>query len=136
MKCCRPLLRPREVLAIVLAAVALASTPADATVRSRTVLVEGDRITLGDLSPTAPRELFALDVGPAPAPGKSSTVSRAAVQDALRRAGADPQLATALPARAQIERVGNQVSKDALAVEVREAASAQLPVGVTIDTVL
>ena len=136
MKCCRPLLRPREVLALVLAGFVLASTPADAAVRSRTVLVEGDRITLGDLSPTAPRELFSLDVGPAPAPGKSAVVSRAAVQEALRRAGADPELATALPVRAQIERVGNLVSKDALAVAVREAAIAELPVGITIDTVL
>ena len=136
MRCSRPLLRPRDVCAAILAGLVLASAPAHAAVRTRTVVVDGDRITLGDLSPTVPRELLGLDVGPAPAPGKSATLSRAAVQEALRRSGADPELATALPARAQIERAGNQLTKDALAVQVREAASAELPVGITIDTVL
>jgi len=136
MKCCRPLLRPREVLALVLAGVVLASTPASATVRARTVVVDGERITLGDLSPTVPRELLALDVGPAPAPGKSAMVTRIAVQEALRRAGADPALATALPARAQVERAGATLSVRALADAVREGAGAELPVGVSIDQVL
>jgi flagella basal body P-ring formation protein FlgA len=143
MKCSRPLLRPRNSfariragVAFILAGIVLASAPAEAAVRSRTVIVEGERITLGDLSPTVPRELLALDVGPAPAPGKSSIVSRAAVQEALRRAGADPALAAAMPVRSQIERAGLQLSRDALAVAVREAASAELPVGVAIDTVL
>src|SRR5262245_48039334 len=110
MRCFRPLLRRREVLALVLAALVLASAPADAAVRTRTVVVESERVTLGDLSPTAPRELLGLDIGPAPRPGKSGFVSRAAVQDALRRVGADPELATALPARAEIKRAGHSLT--------------------------
>lgn len=141
MKCSRPPLRPRDLFAraastTLLACLVLASAPADAAVRTRTVVVEGERITLGDLSPTVPRELLALDVGPSPAPGKSSSLSRAAVQEALRRAGADPALATALPARAQIERAGATLSSDALGEAVREAAKAELPIGVSIDGVL
>ncbi len=136
MRCCRPLLRRREVFALVLAALVLASAPADAAVRTRTVVVESERVTLGDLSPTAPRELLGLDIGPAPRPGKSGFVSRAAVQDALRRVGADPELATALPARAEIKRAGHSLTKATLAARVREAASAELPVGLTIDSVL
>jgi flagella basal body P-ring formation protein FlgA len=120
----------------VLAALVLASAPAHAAVRSRTVVVESDRVTLGDLSPTAPRELLALDVGPSPRPGKSGFVTRTAVQEALRRIGADPALATALPARAEIQRAGTHFTSAALSERVREAASADLPVGITIDSVL
>ena len=83
MRCCRPLRRRREVLTLILAGLVLASAPAHAAVRSRTIVVAGERVTLGDLSPTAPRELLGLDVGPAPRPGKSGFVSRTAVQDAL-----------------------------------------------------
>lgn len=136
MRCSRPLRRPHEVVAFVLAGLVLASAPAHAAVRTRTVVVDTERVTLGDLSPTAPRELLGLDVGPAPRPGKSGFVSRTAVQDALRRVGADPELATALPARAQIERAGQSLTKDDLAARVREAASAELPVGLSIDSVL
>lgn len=144
MKCSKPPLRLHDHFArmraasimMMLAGLVLASNPAHATVRARTVVVDGERITLGDLSPTVPRELLALDVGPSPAPGRKSTVSRAAVQEALRRVGADPALATALPARAQIERTGATLSGDALTAAVREAAGAELPLGITIDQVL
>jgi len=123
-------------VALLVAGLVLATGPAHAATRARTIVVEGERITLGDLSPTAPRELLALDIGPAPAPGKRAVVSRAAVQEALRRAGADPALATALPARADIERAGALLTEASLGAAVKDVAATELPLGITIDAVL
>lgn len=103
---------------------------------ARTIEVDGERITLGDLSPTAPRELFGLDVAPSPAPGARTQISRMAVADALRRAGADPELATALPARQQVRRSSTTIGVDALNEEVLAKLLAVLPVGVEVESVL
>lgn len=102
----------------------------------RAVVVDGDRITFGDLSPTAPRELLGIDLGPAPAPGAKTQITRAAVADALRRSGADPELATGVAVRQSVQRAANELSLEDLEAEVRAAALAQLPLGVDIDEVL
>lgn len=102
----------------------------------KSVVVDGDRITFGDLSPTAPRELLGVDLGPAPAPGAKTQITRAAVADALRRSGADPELATGVAVRQSVQRAANELSLEDLDGEVRSAAMAQLPLGVDIDDVL
>ncbi len=114
----------------------LALGAASGPTTSRTVSVDGERITLGDLSPTAPRELFGLDVAPSPAPGAKVQISRAAVVDALRRAGADTELANALPARQHVKRNATTIGKDTLAEEVHAKLLGVLPVGVEVASVL
>jgi flagella basal body P-ring formation protein FlgA len=102
---------------------------------SRAVVVDGDRITFGDISPTAPRELLGVDLGPAPAPGARTQITRAAVADALRRSGGDPALATGVPVRQSVQRAAHDLSLEDLDVEVRAAALADLPLGVDIESV-
>lgn len=124
---------------ITLIAGLLLAAPASGNARAtstRVVEVAGERITLGDLSPTAPRELFGLDVAPAPAPGAKTQVSRAAVADALRRAGADPELATALPSRQSVQRASTTIDAETLEEEVKAKLLGELPVGVEIQSVL
>lgn len=134
MRCCRP--RPRWLdrlaLGLVVAGL-LAGTQAHAR---KPVVVTGERITVGDLSPTAPRELWAVDIAPAPRPGARTTITRAAVAEALRRAGAEPELATAMPAKQEVTRAGVTLDEDAMADEIRAAAAAELPVGVTIESIV
>jgi flagella basal body P-ring formation protein FlgA len=103
---------------------------------ARTISVDGERITLGDLSPTAPRELFSLDVAPAPAPGARTQISRSAVADALRRAGADPDLATALPARQQVRRSSTTIAAETLTEEVYAKLLGVLPLGIEVESVV
>jgi len=107
-----------------------------AVATSRAVVVDGDRITFGDLSPTAPRELLGVDLGPSPAPGARTQITRAAVADALRRSGGDPELATGVAVRQSVQRAAQTLSLDDLDADVRGAALAQLPLGVDIDQVL
>jgi flagella basal body P-ring formation protein FlgA len=102
----------------------------------RAVVVDGDRITLGDISPTLPRDLLAVDLGPAPSPGAKVQVTRAAVADALRRHGADPSLATGVPVRQDVRRAAARLEVEELEAEVRTAAMTELPLGVDIDSVL
>ena len=71
-------------VALLFAGPALASEPS--------VEIVGERIELGDLNPTVPRELLHLDVGPAPLPGHARVVSREAIRAALARAGADARV--------------------------------------------
>lgn len=97
------------------------------------VTVDDARIEFGDISPTAPRHLLALDVAPSPAPGKTLVVSRAAVQAALRRAGADERLANSLPAQQRVRRASVRLSIKQLEHFVRSAVAPELPIGVTIS---
>ncbi len=128
----------------VLAAVLLFSLPSVAgrgpvaavATAARTVTVDGDRITLGDISPTLPRAMLAVDIGPAPFPGAHTQITRAAVADALRRHGGDPSLATGVPVRQEVRRAAERLEVDDLDIEVRAAALAELPLGVDIDAVL
>ncbi len=99
------------------------------------VRVTGDRIRLGDLAPAVPRTLFDLDVAPAPPPGRTMVVSRAAMQDALRRVGADPSLVAGLPAYRTVERAGMTVTARELEARVRAAVLEALPLGVGIEAV-
>ena len=64
-------------VALLFAGPALASEPS--------VEIVGERIELGDLNPTVPRELLHLDVGPAPLPGHARVVSREAIRAARAR---------------------------------------------------
>jgi flagella basal body P-ring formation protein FlgA len=120
-------------LSLVLVGVGLSASTAQA--RQRHVVVEGDRIALGDVSPTAPVALLGVDVAPAPAPGGKAVVSRGAIRAALTRAGADPRLADGLPASQIVERSATVVEIAELEAKVRERLAEHLPLGVNIDTV-
>ncbi|MBK8237939.1 MAG: flagellar basal body P-ring formation protein FlgA [Deltaproteobacteria bacterium] len=109
--------------------------PAGAHAAARGVTVDGDRITVGDLAPTMPRAVLDIDVAPAPAPGARTHITRAAVADALRRAGADETLADGLPSRQEVKRAAEAIDVEGLTAEVREAALAELPLGVSIERV-
>ncbi len=134
MKCSRPRLRwlERGLLALV---VVTALGAGDAEARKAAV-VTGERITLGDISPTAPRELWAVDIAPAPRPGTRTVITRAAIAEALRRAGAEPELATAFPAKQEVIREGKTLDVSAVEAEIRAAAAAEIPVGVSIDSIV
>jgi len=115
-------------------AVVTAARPALAA--APTVQVAGERITLGDINPTLPREVLTLDLAPAPLPGRSITISRDAIRGALDRSGADPRLADGLPARVEVSRQAKQLMRSDLSKEVTDLARAQLPLGVSIDGIL
>jgi len=110
--------------------------PSVATAGAPSVEVAGDRIELGDLNPTVPRELMHLDVGPSPNPGKATVVSREAIRAALTRAGADSRLADGLPARTQVERTARLITKDELEKYVVAEMRRRLPVGVDVRTIV
>jgi flagella basal body P-ring formation protein FlgA len=124
------------ILAVVLLGLGLAaSSDAQARPRRGHVTVERDRIALRDVSPTAPVELLALDIAPAPAPGGKTVISRTAIKVALERAGADPRLADALPASQIVQRAALTVEATELEAIVRERLAEQLPLGVNVDAV-
>lgn len=114
----------------------LAALPTPLAVVRGAIVVDGDRITLGDISPTLPRELLAVDLGPAPAPGGRTQITRAAVADALRRVGGDPNLATGVAVRQDVRRSAERLAVEDLEDLVRAEALAELPLGVEIDAVL
>ncbi|RMG97040.1 MAG: flagella basal body P-ring formation protein FlgA [Deltaproteobacteria bacterium] len=99
------------------------------------ITITGPRIRLGDVAPQVPRHLFDVDVAPAPAPGRTMVVSRSALQDALRRVGADPHLIDGLPAYRTVRRSGLALSARDLEARVRAAALEHLPLGVSIERV-
>jgi flagella basal body P-ring formation protein FlgA len=106
---------------------------APATARAAaTVAIRAERIRLGDLTPTAPRELASLDIGPAPAPGGRGVVSRDAVRAALTRAGADPRLADGLPARQAIERTRLELTTAQLEEAALAEVARDLPDGIRV----
>ncbi|MBX7079750.1 MAG: flagellar basal body P-ring formation chaperone FlgA [Nannocystaceae bacterium] len=116
-------------------ALGMVAPSAGATVRAtaaRAIVVDADRIVLGDLSPTLPRDVLGVDLGPAPAPGRKTTIARSAVIEALRRAGADPTLASSLPARQDVRRQAERIEAEALTAEVTAAVLAELPLGVDV----
>lgn len=110
--------------------------PLTSAVRSPSVIVQGDRIVFGDLSPTAPRAYLDLDIAPAPAPGRTTLVTRDAIRGALRRAGADETLADGLAAQHVVERTAVDLSEAALRQEVIAALSSQVPLGISVGAVL
>jgi flagella basal body P-ring formation protein FlgA len=126
-----------KAIIFVLALVGLGLTSSDARARPGRghVTVQGDRIALGDVSPTAPVDLLALDVAPAPAPGNKTVISRAAIKAALQRGGADPRLADGLPASQIVQRAALTLEVHDLEAIVRERLAEHLPMGVSIDSV-
>lgn len=134
------------VLSVTMALAMLVLWPADASAASSkktaasfrpqpTAFVIRDRIVLGDLSPTFPKALVGVDVGPAPNPGKQTTISRASVRNALRRAKANPDLSNGLPASMTIERKSTQLTVDQLEAELRNQLTERLPEGVSITAI-
>lgn len=100
--------------------------------RSSAVQIQHSRILLGNLSATLPRALESVDIGPAPAPGQRSRVTRAGIRSALRRAGADPGFADSLPTIIDIERAAKRIEAPELSHEIATALASQLPKGVKI----
>ena len=120
-----------------LALAVVLSLPAAARAQGQaTVDVQGARIELGTLSKAAPRELLHLDIAPAPRPGQSVRISRDAVRHALRRAGADPHLADALPPLQTVRRTAKQLEKAELRDEIVHMVSDKLPLGVAVGEIL
>ena len=115
-------------VALLFAGPALASEPS--------VEIVGERIELGDLNPTVPRELLHLDVGPAPLPGHARVVSREAIRAALARAGADARLADGLPARTRVERLARTMSEGEIRQQVVADMRRRLPVGVDVYEII
>ena len=125
-------------LATVVVAAVGTGAPSDAQARARRpagVTVDGERITLGDLSPTAPVALLGVDVAPAPAPGGKTVISRAAIRAALERVGADPRLADGLPAKQLVRRAAMKLSVKQLEPLVVDALGEHLPVGVSVSSI-
>lgn len=102
----------------------------------RAVVIDGDRITVGDLAPTLPRELLAIDIGPAPAPGARSQITRDAVAEAIRRGGGDPTLATGVAVRQEVRRAATRLTVEEVREMVRGEVLAQLPLGVDIESIV
>lgn len=125
-----------RVLATTVAIVAALACPPQATAAARgTVGIDGARVVLGDLAPTAPRDLLALDIGPAPAPGRKSAVSRDAVRAALRRAGADERLADGLPTHVRVVRNAKTLAAKDIEPLVRGALLPKLPLGIEVGSI-
>ncbi|MEE9384463.1 MAG: flagellar basal body P-ring formation chaperone FlgA [Nannocystaceae bacterium] len=131
MKCYKtPRISPKVgLLALALALLGSASAKAS---NNRPIEIEGSRIELGALTPSAPRELAHLDIAPSPQPGRSTQISRDAVRHALRRAGADPRLANALPPVQRVVRASKRLSVSQLKEEVLARVRGQLPPGIGI----
>ncbi len=72
-----------------LAFILLAARPASSAQPERTV--DGARVTLKDVVPTAPEDLAGIDLGPAPPAGSSRLIARAELARAIRSAGAKPK---------------------------------------------
>lgn len=123
-------------LATTVAIVAALACPPQARAAARgTVGIDGARVVLGDLDPTAPRDLLKLDIGPSPAPGRTSAISRDAVRVALRRAGADEHLADGLPAKLSVVRHANTLAAKELEPLVKGALLPKLPLGIEVSSV-
>lgn len=99
---------------------------------SAVVKINDARVRLGDLSATLPHGLEVIDVGPAPAPGKRARITRAGVKSALRRAGADPRLADAMPTITEIERAAKVVEVSTLTQQIAQSLAPKLPKGVKL----
>lgn len=102
----------------------------------RAVVIDSERITLGDIAPTLPRDLLAIDLGPAPAPGARSQITRDAVAEAIRRNGGDPALATGVAVRQEVRRAANRLTVEEVQDMVRDEVLAQLPLGVDIESIV
>lgn len=108
------------------------SLPSPVRAEARALKIVDDRVRLGDLSATLPQDLQAIDVGPAPAPGKRSRITRAGVRSALVRAGADPRLADSMPNITEVERASKVVDIPTLTRQIAQSLAPQLPQGVRI----
>ena len=120
-------------IALLTAALGLSAGPATA---ANAIEVTGERIELGDLSPSLPRDVLHLDVAPSPSPGEKTTISRAAVRSALARAGADPRLADGLPAMQTVARPARVLAKEDLKAEIEALIADELPVGVYVSGIV
>lgn len=106
--------------------------PSTANAETRALKIVDNRVRLGDLSATLPQDLQGIDVGPAPAPGQRSRITRAGVRSALVRAGADPRLADAMPNITEVERASKVVDAPTLTRQIAQSLAPQLPKGVRI----
>lgn len=102
----------------------------------RAVVIDGERVTVGDIAPTLPRDLLAIDLGPAPAPGARSQITRDAVAEAIRRNGGDPALATGVAVRQEIRRASTRLTVDEVRAMVEAEVLTQLPLGVDIQSII
>lgn len=105
---------------------------------SSEVLVEGERVALGELGALEgdARRFASLDLGPAPAPGATRRLAGAAILRQLRAAGLDAaQVRYKIPAWIRVERASQQVSDEALRDEVRRALAERLRPGESIRAI-
>lgn len=110
----------------------LLGAPSPALANSKVISIQDARVRLGDLSATLPSGLEVIDVGPAPAPGQRARITRAGVKSALRRAGADPSLADAMPTITEIERAAKVVDAPTLTRQIAQSLAPKLPQGVKL----
>ena len=126
---------------IALLALALAGTAWAAAGRialSSEVVVDGDRILLGDLGVLeGPAERFAeVDLGPAPGPGATRRLAGTAVLRQLRAAGLDRAgVRYRIPAWIRVRRASQQVSSELLRDEVRRALAGELRPGESVRAI-
>ena len=97
--------------------------------------IDGDRIQLGQLDPTRPRDLLAIDLAPAPQPGHAITVSRSAVRSALKRAGEDPSFADAFPIQQKVFRSSRVLHKTDLHRQLIDLLYTRLPTGIKVTKI-
>lgn len=98
-------------------------------------LVEGNRITLADVAPTIAERFGSVDIGPAPAPGSHSVVTRTALIAALRRAGVQQDELPPLPARVTVTRAAQTLDRDAVQALILEEALERVPRGVQVTEI-
>ena len=121
-------------LALSLALVLTLATPAAAAPAHR-VDVNGERISLGEIVPSAPESLRSLDLGPAPTPGKSQWITRRQVRRRLKQAMVADH-SVAMPRRIRVHRPGQTVSELRLRSLVRQVVRPLLPAGASLRNVL
>lgn len=121
--------------ALVALVVATATAPADAAAGritvARTAVVAGPAVRLGDVAALEgeARDLAALELGPAPAPGGSRQLDGLGILHRLHAAGVDEQATVyQIPASVRVTRAFQEVGSDTLRAAVeREAATLLAP---------
>ena len=92
----------------------------------------GPDVLVGDIVKGCPPEICALAVTPSPLPGRTKTVNRREVVDAVRRAGGDTGVLR-IPERVRVSRPSKIAKAAELQKQIREAIKSVLPAGVVLE---
>ena len=119
----------RQLLSVLAIAAVFASSTADADTIHKAF---GPDVLVGDIVNRCPPEICALAVTPSPLPGRTKTVNRREVADAVRRAGKDPEFLR-IPERVRVSRPSKIAKAAELKGRIETAIKAVLPPGVVLE---